>query len=53
MAGASAWIGKAISYALHFPEKLSEIYIEEINVAENFRCIGVATALMKDLGAEV
>ena len=45
-------VGKAISYVFHFPEKPSEIYIEEIDVAKDWRRQGVASALMQAVGAE-
>ena len=45
-------IGKALSYIFHFPDKPSEIYIEEIDVARKWRRQGVASALMDAVGAE-
>ncbi|MEM8695532.1 MAG: GNAT family N-acetyltransferase [Pseudomonadota bacterium] len=45
-------IGKALSYIFHFPDKPSEIYVEEIDVAKAWRRKGVASALMDAVGAE-
>ncbi len=45
-------VGKAISYVFHFPDKPSEIYIEEIDVAKKWRRQGVATGLMNAVAQE-
>lgn len=45
-------VGKAISYVFHFPDKPSEIYIEEIDVAKKWRRQGVASGLMDAVGEE-
>lgn len=47
-----AVIGKALSYIFHFPDKPSEIYVEEIDVAKKWRRQGVASALMDAVGTE-
>ena len=47
-----AVVGKAQAYIFHFPEKPSEIYIEEIDVAKKYRRRGIATGLMDAVGAE-
>ncbi|QLC25185.1 GNAT family N-acetyltransferase [Parasphingopyxis algicola] len=45
-------IGKALAYIFHFPDKPSEIYVEEIDVAKDWRRKGIATGLMDAVGAE-
>ncbi len=45
-------IGKALAYVFHFPDKPSEIYVEEIDVAKKWRRQGIASALLDAVGAE-
>lgn len=45
-------VGKALGYVFYLPDKPAEIYVEELDIAKQWRRQGIATGLMRAVSEE-